>query len=151
MTPNDTEEDGGLSENPTPPPSPKQQGLFGSSGIELTEEELNSPAAVKFLRHINVQQENEVIKLRSFEQQFYEKRQECEVIKSERSALQKELEKKKDMENVQKVMITCGTLLIGAMKLLDNASWFVLTLLGIIAFVLIVGGMFPILRVGASK
>jgi hypothetical protein len=148
---NDTEEDSGVSEQPAPPTAPKQQGLFGSSGIELTEEELNSPAAVKFLRHINVQQENEVIKLRSFEQQFYDKRQECEIVRSELNSALKELEKKKDMENLQKAMIIAGTLLIGSLKVMNDASWYVIAVLIVIATLLIIGGMFPVLKIGASK
>ncbi|MGV7197659.1 hypothetical protein [Xanthomonas axonopodis] len=151
MSQNDTEDDGGLSANAAPPSATKQQGLFGSSGIQLTDEESSSPAAIKFLRHINVNQEIEVTELRSFKDQFYEKRQECEVLKSERNAVQKELEKKKEMENVQKAMITCGSLLLGAMKLLDSASWYALTLLCIIASLLIVGGIFPVFRIGPSK
>lgn len=131
--------------------SAKQHGLFGSTGIQLTDNELSSPSTTKFLRHLNTIQENEIHQLRSFQSQYYEKRQDCEVIKKETEALEKELESKKNLENTQKVMITMGSLLLGSLKLLESQPWYVLFILSLISVILIIGGMFPVLRIGASK
>lgn len=49
------------------PVRPKQQGLFGSLGVQLDDEEKSHPVVIKFLRHINGNQESEISKLRSFE------------------------------------------------------------------------------------
>ncbi|PRG08683.1 hypothetical protein C6Q14_07300 [Burkholderia ambifaria] len=129
----------------------KQQGLFGSSGIELTEEELSSSATQKFLRHINAQQDDELAKLRSFHTQYYDKRQEFEVLKREKENLENELSKKKEMENLQKVMITFGSLLLGSLKLMEQQPWYFLVVVAGVAVMLIIGGMFPVLRIGSSK
>jgi len=129
----------------------KQQGLFGSSGIELSEKELKSSATVKFLRHINSDNASELTKLKSFEGQFYDKRQEAEVLKKEIDSLEKQVDAKKEKENIQKAMIICGSLLLGSMKLISSAEWYVLTLLAVISVVLIVGGMFPFFKIGGSK
>ena len=129
----------------------KQHGLFGTSGIELTEVELASPVTTKFLRHLNSTQESDLSKLRSYESQYYDKRQECEVVKKEKELLEKELRSKKDMENLQKVMITVGSIILGMLKLLEGQPWFVVVVLTIISVLLIVGGMFPVLRIGAVK
>ena len=129
----------------------KQHGLFGTSGIQLTDSELASPVTTKFLRHLNTNQESELSKLRSYEAQYYDKRQECEVFKKEKEILEKELKSKKEMENLQKVMISMGSLILGILKLLEGQPWFVITALTIISILLIVGGMFPVLRIGAAK
>lgn len=151
MTDKDTEDGNEFSTPTTSHASVKQQGLFGSTGIELTEAELSHSATTKFLRHLNGSQENEIQKLKSFEAQFFDKRQECEVLKKEKEGLQREIDQKKGLENAQKVMISCGTIVLGSMKVFENAQWYVLLVLGIVAAVLIVGGMFPVLRIGASK
>ena len=129
----------------------KQHGLFGATGIQLTDSELSSPATTKFLRHINSNQEAEISKLRSYENQYYDKRQECEVLKKEKEILDKELKSKKEIENLQKVMITFGGIMLGSIKFLDNQSIYVLIVISIISIMLIVGGMFPVLRIGAAK
>lgn len=151
MVEKDTEDESGLGESTMPQSSTKQQGLFGSTGLQLTETELNSSATTKFLRHLNGDQENEIQKLKSFEGQFFDKRQECEVLKKEKEGLQKEIDQNKNLENAQKVMIASGTIVLGSMKVFENAQWYVLLVLGIVATVLIIGGMFPVLRIGASK
>ncbi|MBU9628779.1 hypothetical protein KTE60_05715 [Burkholderia multivorans] len=129
----------------------KQQGLFGSSGIELTEEEISSSVTHKFLRHINSQQEDELVKLRSFQTLYYDKRQDFEVLKKEKENIENELKQKKQMENLQKVMITFGSLLLGSLKLMEQQPWYFLFLVGGLAAMLIIGGMFPVLRIGSSK
>jgi hypothetical protein len=98
----------------------KQHGLFGTSGIQLTELELSSSSTTKFLRHLNTVQEGELSKFRSYESQYYDKRQECEVVKKEKELLEKELKAKKEMENLQKVMISVGSLILGMLKLLEG-------------------------------
>lgn len=129
----------------------KQQGLFGSSGIELTEEELCSSATHKFLRHINSQQEEQLTNLGSFQTQYYDKRQDFEVLKKEMDSLKNELKNKKEMENLQKVMITFGSLLLGSLKLMEQQPWYFLFVVAGVAVMLIIGGMFPVLRIGSTK
>lgn len=143
-------EDGSVSINATEP-SLKQQGLFGSSGIQLTQEEQQSSATSKFLRHLNSKQEDELVALRTYQNQYYDKRQDYEVLKKEKEGIERELTLKKTNENLQKVMISCGSLLLGSMKLLVGWPWYVLFILAIISTVLILGGMFPALRIGAAK
>lgn len=145
-------EDGGEDlEVAAPVVTTKQHGLFGSSGIQLNEDELASSATIKFLRHLNSSQENEIQKLRSFEGQYYDKRQECEVLKKEKEGVEKELASKKTSENLQKVMISAGGIILGAMKFFESAPWFIILIMAIISTLLIIGGMFPVLRIGASK
>lgn len=129
----------------------KQQGIFGSAGIQLTDDELNSSVTTKFLRHINATQEAQINALRSYETQYYEKRQECEVIKKEKEIIGKELTLKKDSENLQKVMIAVGSIILGALKFVEGQPWYLIVLLGVVSVLLIIGGMFPILKIGASK
>lgn len=129
----------------------KQHGLFGAAGIQLTDGELSSPATTKFLRHINSNQEAEINKLRSYESQYYDKRQECEITKKEKELLEKDLKSKKEMENLQKVMITFGSILLGSIKFLENQSVYVIIIITMISIMLLIGGMFPILRIGAAK
>lgn len=151
MADKDSEDGGGLAESEIPISDKKQHGLFGSSGIQLTEDELSSSATTKFLRHMNSSQESEIQKLRSFESQFFDKRQECEVLKKEKEGTQKELDAKKTIENAQKVMITVGSLILGSLKLLEDAHWYIQFLLGLVAVCLIIAGMFPVLRIGGQK
>lgn len=129
----------------------KQYGLFGSTGVQLTTEELASPTTIKFLRHINSNQEIEINKLRPYEDDFYDKRQECEVIKKEKELLEKELKSKKEMENLQKVMISFGSILLGTLKFLEGQSIYIFIIVTLLSVMLIVGGMFPVLRIGSSK
>jgi len=89
MIERDAEDGGEDLEVAAPIVTTKQQGLFGSSGIQLNEEELASSATIKFLRHLNSSQENEIQKLRSYEGQYYDKRQECEVLKKEKGLVSK--------------------------------------------------------------
>jgi hypothetical protein len=131
--------------------SAKQTGLFGSSGIELTDDELCSPATVKFLRHISSSQETEINKLGSYQTQYYDKRQECEVIKKEKEILEKELSSKKNIEILQKVMISVGSIMIGSLKILEGQPWYCIGLLALLGSMLILGGMFPVLRIGGTK
>lgn len=151
MADKDSEDGGGLVESEIAVSDKKQHGLFGSSGIQLTEDELSSSATTKFLRHMNSTQENEIQKLRSFESQFFDKRQECEVLKKEKDGIQKELDAKKTLENAQKVMITVGSLVLGSLKLLESADWYIQFVLGLVAAFLILAGMFPVLRIGGPK
>lgn len=151
MADKDSEDGGGLPESEIPVTEKKQHGLFGASGIQLTEEELSSTATTKFLRHMNSSQENDIQKLRSFESQFFDKRQECEVLKKEKEGIQRELDAKKTLENAQKAMITVGSLILGSLKLLESAEWYIQFLLGLVAAFLILAGMFPVLRIGGSK
>jgi hypothetical protein len=129
----------------------KQHGLFGSAGIQLTDDELSSPATTKFLRHLNSNQESEIGKLRSYENQYYDKRQECEVIKKEKEILENELASKKEMENLQKVMISLGSIMLGSLKFLEGQALYLIIIISLISVILIIGGMFPVLRLGASK
>lgn len=129
----------------------KQHGLFGSAGLELTEPELVSPATTKFLRHLNTSQELEISKLRSYETQYYDKRQECEVLRKEKELIEKDLKSKKELENLQKVMITVGGIILGMLKLLEGQAWYISVVLATLAILLIVGGMFPVLKIGAAK
>jgi len=147
----DKEIDEGAVANTADYPSAKQHGLFGSAGIQLSSEELTSSATTKFLRHLNSVQEIDINKLRSFESQYYDKRQECEVLKKEKEGIEKELQSKKELENIQKVMITVGGLILGALKFIEGQPWYLLALLALTSVVLIIGGMFPVLRIGASK
>ncbi len=147
----DKEEEEGAVASPVASPSQKQQGLFGSTGIQLTDEELSSPVTTKFLRHLNSSQDAEINTLRSYESQYYEKRQECEVIKKEKEIVEKELKLKKDAENLQKVMITVGGIILGSLKFIEGQPWYFIALLGLLSAMLIIGGMFPILKIGAAK
>lgn len=151
MIDKDVEDSGDELIGTVPIPTTKQQGLFGSSGIQLTEDELASTVTIKFLRHLNSSQENEIQKLRSFEGQYYDKRQECEVLIKEKEGVEKELAAKKTSENLQKVMISAGGIMLGALKLFEKAPLHVVLLMAIISTLLIIGGMFPVLRIGASK
>ncbi len=151
MIDKDVEDDSEDNEQALPADTKKHLGLFGATGIQLNDEELRSSATTKFLRHLISQQENEIQKLKSYEAQYYDKRQECEVLKKEKSGIEKELEAKKTAENLQKVMITSGSVVLGAMKFFEDAAWYVLLLMAIVSVLLIVGGMFPVLRIGASK
>lgn len=147
----DKEEEEGAVVSPIPSTGQKQQGIFGSAGIQLTDDELNSPVTTKFLRHLNSTQEAQINALRSYETQYYEKRQECEVIKKEKEILGKELALKKDSENLQKVMISVGSIMLGALKFVKGQPWYLIALLGVFSVLLIIGGMFPILKIGGSK
>jgi hypothetical protein len=129
----------------------KQQGLFGSGGIQLTDEEASSPVTTKFLRYLNATQEATINTLRSFESQYYDKRQECEVIKKEKEIIERELKAKKDTENLQKVMISVGSIILGSLKFVEGQPWYLIAVLGLLSVLLIIGGMFPILRIGAAK
>jgi len=51
----------------------KQHGLFGSTGIQLTETEYESVVTTKFLRHMNSIQEIELNKLRSMRRNIMKK------------------------------------------------------------------------------
>ena len=146
MTDMDKESEEGAKEIPqeASPPAAKQAGLFGSSGVQLTDEELSSPVTIKFLRHLNGVQEADLQKLKSYESQFFDKRQECEVLK-------KDLSSKKDIENIQKVMISIGSIMLGSLKFISESSWYVPFVMALLAVLLIVGGLFPVLRIGASK
>lgn len=148
MSDKETEDGASISPNS---PTNKQSGLFGAAGIELSETELASSATTKFLRHLNATQESDIGKLRSYETQYYDKRQECEVVKKEKEILERELRSKKEMENLQKVMISVGGVILGTLKLLEGQPWYVVAVLAILSVMLIVGGMFPILRIGAAK
>ncbi len=147
----DKEEEEGAVVSSIASPGQKQQGLFGSAGIQLTDEELSSPVTTKFLRHLNSAQDAQINTLRSYETQYYEKRQECEVIKKEKEIIGKELTLKKDSENLQKVMISVGSIILGALKFVEGQPWYLMALLGLISTLLIIGGMFPILKIGATK
>jgi hypothetical protein len=151
VTEKDADDAYGKIETPIPSESTKHQGLFGSAGIQLSPDEFQSGVTTKFLRHMNGTQELDIQRLRSFESRFYDKRQECEVLKKETELLQKEIASKKTLENVQKVMIASGSLLLGTLKLLSNVEWYVFVAVTIIAIYLILGGMFPALRIGAAK
>jgi len=48
-------------------------------------------------------------------------------------------------------MITVGGLILGALKFIEGQPWYLLALLALTSVVLIIGGMFPVLRIGASK
>lgn len=48
-------------------------------------------------------------------------------------------------------MITFGGIMLGSIKFLDNQSIYVLIVISIVSIMLIVGGMLPALRIGASK
>jgi hypothetical protein len=149
MSDKETEE--GALVAPVDSSSNKQHGLFGAAGIELSELELSSSATTKFLRHLNTIQESEIGKLRSYETQYYDKRQECEVVKMEKAILERELKSKKEMENLQKVMISVGGIILGTLKLLEGQPGYVVAVLAVLSVLLIAGGMFPILRIGAAK
>lgn len=133
------------------PLRPKHQGLFGSSGIQLDDDEKNHPVVIKFLRNINANQESEIIKLRSFEAQFYDKRQECEILKKEKDILQKDLDSKKQIETLQKLMIAVGSMILGVLKFMENVGFYPLIILTCVAVVLVLAGLFPVLQVGRSK
>jgi hypothetical protein len=130
----------------------KQAGLFGSAGIELSKDEQAQPVTVKFLRYINDSLDQEVSKFRSFESQFYDKRQECEVLKKDCVNLQNELNRKKEMENLQKVMITTGSLLLGSLlKLVENQPSYALIAIAVAGIALIICGVFPVFQFGGKK
>ncbi len=135
----------------TVPLRPKHQGLFGSAGIQLDDDEKNHPVVIKFLRNINGNQESEIMKLRSFEAQFYDKRQECEVLKKEKEIIQKELDSKKQIETVQKLMIAVGGMILGLLKFMQNIDFYPIIILACIAAILILAGLFPVMQVGRSK
>jgi hypothetical protein len=67
----DKEEEEGAVVSPMISPGQKQQGLFGSGGIQLTDEEAASPVTTKFLRHLNSTHEATISALRSYESQYY--------------------------------------------------------------------------------
>ena len=147
----DKEEEEGAVDSTVSSSSQKQLGLFGSGGIQLTDEEASSPVTTKFLRHLNTTHETTINALRSYETQYYDKRQECEVIKKEKEILERELKLKKDTENLQKVMITVGGIILGTLKFVEGQPWYLIATLATLSTLLIIGGMFPILKIGAAK
>jgi hypothetical protein len=130
--------------------SSKQIGIFGSTGIQLSDAELYSPITVKFLREKINNNENEIRRLVAFESQFYNKREECEVLKGKNSNLENQISSKKEMENIQKAMITMGGLILGALKMFDQAPWFAALLLGLTGGSLIICGIFPVFQFGSK-
>jgi hypothetical protein len=150
MTDSDVEDSAPRAEVPALPKK-KQPGLFGSSGIELHEDELASPATTKFLRHLNSKQEADIDKLKSFEGQFYDKRQECEILKEKKASVERELRQRKELENVQKVMIALGSILLGSLKLIADSNWYIVSTVAVVGVVLVVSGLFPFLQVWSKK
>ncbi|MBU2765569.1 hypothetical protein HAP94_05015 [Acidithiobacillus ferrivorans] len=129
----------------------KKEGLFGSAGIKLSSEEMSSSATVKFLRHINDNQESEISSLNAFMMQYYDKRQECEVLKKEKEAIENSLNLKKDLENVQKLMISIGSIVLGSLRFLKVNNYYFLGTLVLASIVLILAGLFPSLLIWKKK
>jgi len=143
MSDKESEDAGSAHEKPEAVAPTKQAGLFGGSGVQLTAEEESSSAAIKFLRYMLSQAEDKVRRLESFESLYFEKRQDCEVLKERSANTNEQLKTKKAFEGAQKLMIAVGSLIIGFLKT-SSAQWgLAQTILLVAAFLLILGGAFP--------